>query len=292
MSNQLWMLLLVPGLPLLGIVAWTHWFIRRRDRASRRPFEEMLRPPGWSLQQRSSDLLDDFTLHFMAAILVSMVAWAFAVSEKGPPAVALAIGLAASTYSMFRAGRSIVLVSNHRLGLIGEQVVGQILDRLALPQTRAFHDLEVREPGKKPWNIDHVVVSPGGIFVIETKARRKPKAMAGKLKGHQLIFDGQQIIFPPPMKPDRHGLAQAQRNAQWLASKLSSLNGENVPVSPALVFPGWWVDATGKGAVSVMNAKQLPGFIGGRKPILSDRTVRAISNQLEDMCRIDLSAPS
>lgn len=137
-----------------------------------------------------------------------------------------------------------------------------------------------------------MVVGPGGVFVIETKARRKPKGNSGPQKGHQLIFDGQQIIFPAPMKPDRHGLEQAQRNADWLAAKLSALNGEPITVNPVLVFPGWWVEAKGKGSVSVLNAKQLPSLLSGRKPILSDRTVRAISNQLEGMCRIDLSAPS
>lgn len=286
------MMLLVLGLPMLCFLSWTQWFLAKRDQASRRPFDEMPRPPGWSLQQRANDLIFDYAWQFMAATLVGVLAWALAISGKVNAPVMLGMGLAGCAYLLWRATRTIKRFANHRLGFLGEQVVGQILDQFSATNARIFHDLEVQEPGKKPWNIDHVVVSPSGVFVIETKCRRKPKGAPGPQKSHQLIFDGQQIVFPAPMKPDRHGLDQAQRNADWLSQKLGSLNGEPVPVTPALVFPGWWVEAKGKGPVTVLNAKQLPNFLTGRPTVLSERLLTAISNQLAERCRIDLSSPS
>lgn len=277
---------------MLCFLGWTQWFLAKRDQASRRPFDEMPRPPGWSLQQRANDLIFDYAWQFMAATLVGVLAWALAISGKVNAPVMLGIGLAGCGYLLWRATRTIKRFANHRLGFLGEQVVGQILDQVSAPNVRIFHDLEIREPGKKPWNIDHVVVSPAGVFVIETKCRRKPKAAPGPQKSHQLIFDGQQLVFPAPLKPDRHGLDQVQRNADWLSKKLGSLNGESVPVTPALVFPGWWVEAKGKGAVAVLNAKQLPNFLTGRPTALSERLVTAISNQLAERCRIDLSSPT
>lgn len=185
-----------------------------------------------------------------------------------------------------------VQYTNYRLGLLGEQVVGRILDHLSSDSVRVYHDLEVREPGRKPWNIDHVVVTPAGVFAIETKTRRKPRESSSNgQKGHQVVFDGSQMVFPEPMKPDRYGLEQAGRNASWLAGKLAELNGEPISVIPVLVFPGWWVEAKSKGPVAVMNAKQLPGFLSGRAPLLSPNRFRAISAQLEERSRIDLSAP-
>ena len=73
------------------------------------------------------------------------------------------------------------------------------------------------------------------------------------------------------------------------ADKLSALNGAPIQVTPALVFPGWWIDAKGKGYVSVLNPKGLPGYLTGRKLLFSDTQFRAISTQLEERCRIDLT---
>jgi hypothetical protein len=47
--------------------------------------------------------------------------------------------------------------------------------------------------------------------------------------------------------------------------------------------------AVNKGSVSVLNPKGLPGYLAGRKPLFSDTQFRAISVQLEERCRIDLT---
>lgn len=141
--------------------------------------------------------------------------------------------------------------------------------------------------------MDHVVLTPAGVFCIETKCRRKPRGMSPDgQQGHKVIFDGQQLIFPSPMGADRHGVDQATRNASWLSNKLTALNGTAIPVEPILVLPGWWVEMKIKGPVIVMNPKGLGSVLNGRKPILSDAQQRAIYAQLEERCKIDLSQPS
>lgn len=292
MLNSLSYLIIVPGIPAAALCGWMKWFVHKRDKRSRRPFDEMPRPAGWSLQNRMSDLMDDFTMCFMMAMMAGALAWALSTTGKSSPAFILGFGFVACSALFYRSAKIMVRYLNHRLGLLGEQIVGQILDRLSSDSIRVFHDLEVREPGRKPWNIDHVVITPAGVFSIETKSRRKPRGIAPDgQQGHKIIFDGQQLIFPQPMQADRHGLDQAQNNATWLADKLTALNGTPVPVTPVLVFPGWWIEATAKGPVSVMNHKQLPGFLGGRVMSLPENRRRAIGNQLEERCRIDLSAP-
>lgn len=286
-------LLCVPGIPAAGFMLWIHCYIRGRDRSSRRPFEEMQRPAGWSLQCRTNELFEKATTNLIIAMLTG--AWVFLSISlvKSSPVPIIAIGFIACSFFLYRASRLLIQSSNHRLGLSGEQIVGQILDRLSSDSIRVFHDLEIKEPGKKPWNIDHVVLTPAGVFCIETKCRRKPRATAHDgQRGHKLIFDGQQIIFPHSMQPDRHGLDQAQNNAAWLGGKLSALNGTPISVTPVLVFPGWWVDAKGKGPVSVLSHKGLPNFLTGRATILSDQQFRAISCQLDERCRIDLTQPA
>ncbi|MEN8707227.1 MAG: nuclease-related domain-containing protein [Nocardioides marinisabuli] len=52
-------------------------------------------------------------------------------------------------------------------GADGEEATAQALDALPEDQWTVFHD--VRWPGRKLANVDHVVVGPGGVFVIDTK---------------------------------------------------------------------------------------------------------------------------
>ena len=40
---------------------------------------------------------------------------------------------------------------------------------------RYFHDVPAKRE-KREWNVDHVAVGPGSVFVLETKARAKMKA--------------------------------------------------------------------------------------------------------------------
>jgi hypothetical protein len=269
------------------------WNFDRRDQRFRRPFDEMPRPAGWSLQSRMDDLFGDFTLYFMTGIMAGAMAWALCIAKPDGVLIYLACGFIACSLLLWKSAKILLRYSNHRLGLLGEQLVGQILDRLSSDSIRIFHDLEVIEPGKKSWNIDHVVLTPAGVFAIETKCRRKPRGNAPDgQQSHKVIFDGEQLRFPAPMAADRHGLDQTQRNADWLSSKLTALNGCAVSVTPVLVLPGWWVEAKGKGSVTVLNPKGLRSFLNGRAPSLSDERQRAITAQLEERCRIDLSLPA
>jgi hypothetical protein len=286
-------LIIVPGIPVFTLLVWMKWFMDRRDKRSRRPFEDMPRPAGWSLQGRMDDMMSGFTIFFMTAMMAGITAWALSYSKPNGAVIYLTVGFVACCILVWQSAKNLLRYSNHRLGLLGEQVVGQMLDRLSSDSIRVFHDLEVLEPGKKTWNIDHVVVTPAGVFSIETKCRRKPRGIAPDgQQGHKVVFDGQQLLFPAPMKADRFGIDQAQRNANWLSDKLTSLNGVGISVSPVLVLPGWWIDAKGKGPVSVLSHKGLPNFLSGRRSVFSDQQFRAISSQLEERCRIDLSRPA
>jgi hypothetical protein len=286
-------LLCVPGIPLAAFFVWLVGFARKSGNETRLPFLQMPRPAGWSLQMRCSELMEKIQFHLLLA-LFSGVFFAYVASvAKAPPAISLSLGMLASCAFLYHVGRLFIRYRNHRLGLIGEQVVGRLLDQIACDTIKVFHDLEVRDPGGKPWNIDHVVVTPVAVFAIETKTRRKPKDSdhAGKA-GYKVIFDGTQLLFPSPMRANRYGLKQAQENANWLSSKLTTLNGRPIPVTPVLVMPGWWVDRRGKGPVSVLNAKELPNFLSRRGETLSAQDQSAIAAQLEERCQIDLSQPA
>ncbi len=271
-------------------MAWMLTTAKQRERQFRRPFDEMPRPAGYSLQQRSTVIMEKFTEDLMLCIVGGFSAWGIWLTDRNLIWVAAIFGLVICSVFALRAKGRIINYSNHRLGLLGEQLVGQILDRICSDTVRVFHDLEVIEPGKKPWNIDHVVLTSAGVFAIETKTRRKPKGVRSNGQaGHKVVFDGQQLLFPAPMQADRFGLAQTQKNATWLAEKLTALNGCPITVNPVLTLPGWWVDVKGKGPVAVFNPKGLVGFLNGRASIFSEKQFRAINAQLEERCQIDLT---
>jgi hypothetical protein len=72
------------------------------------------------------------------------------------------------------------------VGLRGEQAVAEALaqDLIVMAGYRSFHDV----PGDGEWNVDHVVVGPAGVFVIETKARSRRKAKINQ-EEHVVTFD-------------------------------------------------------------------------------------------------------
>ncbi len=94
-----------------------------------------------------------------------------------------------------------------RLGLRGEQAVGEILAEVADEGYRTFHDL----PGDGDWNVDHVCVGTRGVFVLETKTRSKPLSRAGKPQ-YKVVQNGDRLSFPN--WEDRKTIPQAVRNAR------------------------------------------------------------------------------
>lgn len=147
-----------------------------------------------------------------------------------------------------------------------EQATAQGLDSLKALGCFVFHDIQA--PG---FNIDHVVVGPGGVFAIETKSRRKPVRGKGG-DDARVIYDGQRLSFPDwtETKP----LKQARAQAKWLAESLSKSTGHKVPVKPVLALPGWYVDCKGRGDVSVIS------------PVRCDWMARPVSGEALDAALI------
>jgi hypothetical protein len=268
------------AVPFGVIIGWLQWLQIRRARRWRRPFHDMARPAGWSLQDRVEDLQGYMVIDMMMAPCCGLIGW----SLQEPSAMIVGgLGSVAFTY---RAIQKIRRAADARLGLRGEQLVGQMLDRHTSSAFHVFHDLEIKEGSKKPWNIDHVVVTASGVFAIETKTRRKPVGASEDHPSHRVIFDGLRLIFPPPLKRDSFSVDQTKRAADWLAEKLAKLNGIEIAVTPVLVLPGWWVDIKGKGDVCVLNPKGIARFLEGRHVIHSPERFRAICGQLDELCRV------
>ena len=280
--------IIVFGTPIFIYVIRMYLWKMARNKKSRLPVTNIPRPAGWSLQKRIGNLDDDVNSAALFLVFGSVTGaviylLGFHLLWAALPTLPFAI------YGLCKLLKILPEYANCSLGLTGEQAVGAVLNSLSSDQVKVFHDFPVEEHGKKPWNIDHVVVAPDGVFVIETKARRKSRSQ-GKdgQEGHVVRYDGKRLHFP--FSSESRDLKQSQGNADWMADFLTRAVGDPVIAQPVLVILGWMVKREGRGEVDVLNEKNLYGhFTGRRKGSLSSSMQRRICYQLEQHCKIDLS---
>jgi len=263
---------------------------RRKERA---PLEfKLLRGAGESLRREVAAMEENlpFCVIWAAFAPIGAAYLVLVLISKIYPRTELWIGLLI-TFIVFgiSAGltgrwlwRRFIKLRNYRLGYLGERTVAESLAPLLAQGYQVFHDLPAENRGQS-FNLDHIVVGPTGLFLIETKTRRKGRARPG-FKDHEVTYDGQRLIWP--WAEDRHGLEQAQNEARWLSDWIRQITGVNVGAKPILALPGWYVKCTARGPVNVVNAKGLVSAIKGRGGIeLASEQIDLIARQLDARCR-------
>lgn len=241
-----------------------------------------LRNPGQSLEEEMQRRFDD---DWMPFFLASLLCVSFAVLEwwryfhpvSLNPWVPTAMAIMLMTYSAFRMTGMRQTMQNLRLGMEGERSVGQSLEGLRANGAIVFHDI----PAKR-FNVDHIVVSPKGVYVIETKTRRKP---AGRRA--TVTFDGENVLVDG-ISPDRDPVQQAKAISSWVQELIWESTGKSFPVKPVVLFPGWYVDAINPAAhrkVWVLNPKNLPSFMEHVNDGISPEDVKLIAYHISRYIR-------
>ena len=265
---------------------------RRRNIEKPSQSEKLLRPPGYSLSiwldENADKTLDDLFISCGFSAMAGIFVWILAVSlsHHAPflwwavPAVVLVLFIIAGGMAAVRAFRGYQAAQDIRLGLRGEQAVAEALGEAVEYGFRTFHDLQTNKVG----NIDHVAVGTRGVFVIETKARRKRGGNNGQA-AHDVFFDGETLLFPRGR--DTGPIEQAKRNAVWLSNYLRHETGDPVEVLPVVVLPGWFVKISARGnfRVRVVNAKYLPRFLQQQAKKIEPAQVRRVITALDKKCR-------
>lgn len=286
--------MIIYGLVVLGALFLAIQWLKTKRRP-KLPFkperDKLMRGPGESLKQKI-EVMDENLIYLLMALFVVPILAGYGVlfglqmAQTGTPglrmglALLVALGLVAG--GAWYLAKEAIRRGNHYLGWFGERMTAEELEPLREQSWRVFHDVPA-ESGKQEFNIDHVVVGPGGVFSIETKMRRKGHARPG-LKDHEVRYDGKELSWP--WKEDRYGLDQAARNAVWLRDWLSLMTGERLEVTPVLVFPGWYVvPPNAVHAVSVIHTSYLGGFVSRRKDVLNPKQIDLLARQLESRCR-------
>ena len=151
----------------------------------------------------------------------------------------------------------------------GELCVADVLDDLRPFGYRAYHDL-IRDG----FNIDHVVVGPGGVFAVETKFR------SGE---GEIVFRNSQGLFVNGLPEEKDSLSQARGNAREVNRIIKENCGFNEWVWPLVVFVGDWrvkndwqtTDAR------VFTTDKLVNHIVNQQPRLKQSEIKLIASHLE-----------
>jgi len=280
---------------MVSAMAMAFW--QRRQRKRRKPFPEdfkLLRSPGETQLKWVLHFEENLVLYVaLAALVPVLVTWPILLLVQRLTGWWVLVGLAVLVIAFI----GVFLVAarwlrnkmtegwDRYLGYFGERFVAEQLDSLKAHGWKVFHDVP-GEAHEKKFNLDHVAVGPGGVYVIETKTRRKGAARPGR-KDNVVYFDGHVLDWP--WGEDEHGLEQAERNAIWLAETIKADAKERVHVSPILALPGWWLEERkpfkNPRLARAANPKWLPRWLGESPEVLEPTRIEAIAAALELRCR-------
>lgn len=150
-------------------------------------------------------------------------------------------------------------------GAYAEEVVAERLKEL--PEGyQVFNDITF-----EGFNIDHVAVGPGGIFLVETKSHK------GNVdaKGDTLLLNGAQ--------PSKNFLNQAWRQAYQLRDFIKKHSSKEWNITPVLCFTRAFVKIRQpiKG-IAVVNGKYLSTYLSRQSKKLSSEDIEIVTRILHD----------
>ena len=251
------------------------------------PFKELQRRPAGETIRLKLEALDDKINDETMWLVLFPVLLVFGLFTQHPkdwimPALFFVISAGAAAFFGVRLFKLLRARANYRLGFEGERFVSEELSRLMVLGFEIYHDVPF-----DGFNIDHVLVGPHGVFVVETKTRRKPVNESGDKK-FRVQFDGKFLQWP--WGADSYGIEQAKNNAKTLATWLSSATGENLWATPILTLPGWLVERKAPSdAIHVLNPKEIYQVCASQPEKLTEPQIRRICHQLDQKCRIAVS---
>ena len=229
-----------------------------------------LRAPGQSLSEQRDDVLyDKLLVPAMIGIVMLLLAgleWFRWFTNSPPrPVIASLMALVVCLWVAWRIRRQLPYVRQLSLGLRGEKVVGQCLERLRAKGYDVFHDIV-----GDGHNIDHALVGPGGVFVIETKTVRKPSRGES-----EVVFDGESISVNG-LSPDRDPVVQVKAAAREMAAIIRATTGRDLFVRPVVLYPGWYTKQPKRPQIWVLNENAFPKFLANEDQALEPDEVTLI----------------
>ncbi|HET7929943.1 MAG TPA: nuclease-related domain-containing protein [Rhodanobacteraceae bacterium] len=222
---------------------------------------------------------DRLMIAMLAGPLV-LAGWALQRMDKrllrfGPAEIALlVIVMAVVCWAAWSAGKRLRERRDYLDGIAAERATAQALVPLMSKGSVVYHDIPAGG-----FNLDHVVMGPTAVFMIETKSRRKPEA-TGKASA-AVKFDGEALEFPGWRETKM--LDQTRAQTRWLSDYLYRKTGERVPVEAVLALPGWYVTCSVPSpGVHVINPKMCSFMAHAKGTPIPEPQRRRIMTAIEE----------
>jgi len=243
--------------------------------------------PGESLERMLDDAIIDRVMQWclMGAFVLMLVAYEWSISLfrlPRSPAMMTIVAVPVIGFCGWKLLKAISDLKHMKLGLRGEKAVGQYLERLREFGYFVLHDLVERDSSGSEFNIDHILVGPGGIFVLETKTRSKPA------KGEAIVrYDGDRVSVDGgqwdegPIRQVKAAVATVRRIIEETTGRM------DIPIRPVVLFPGWFIEPTSSGKlVWVLEPKALPKWLAYEPSKLSREDVALFYQRLAEHMRL------
>lgn len=241
--------------------------------------ESLLHTPGESLNAQIQQILESGLAYIaiMAGLIyVTVMLWWFWITKRPPNPISITV--ITILVVGFLSLRLVVMRKNLvrlRMARDGEIAVGQFLEGLYNVGAQVFHDI----PGEK-FNIDHLVISPRGIYLIETKTYSKPEK--GKV---EITSDGENL-FANGNLIERNPFVQARALTKWVQDLIKESTGKSFTIRPVVLFPGWFVKNQNMPKdIWVLNPKAFPKFLQNERDQIPMEDVYLISYHLKRYIR-------
>ena len=246
--------------------------------------DKPLRNPGQSVQEEINKVIEDEVESYLvvwvmtfAVAGVTFAQWLFNIPSSIMLAIALFYVVGISIVALPKLYGAIQTIKRLKQARDGEIAVAEYLDLLREHECRVLHDIVGEN-----FNLDHVIISPQGVFTIETKTLSKYVGRNSKL-----YFDGESISI------ERHALPlnpipQAKAQAAWLRNILEVSTGKAFKIKPVVVFPGWYIERLPQGKASdvwVLEPKSLKHFLKNEARILSKEDIALATFHLKRYIR-------
>lgn len=261
--------------------------IGEQDKVKTRPAieGELLPQAGESLRRQLDDLVLDKVLFWtMGALLMGIWAafewmryWGIFPVTQQSVIVASVAAIGFFVTAAIKVPRALRLAANIKKGIRGEVHVGRYLDDVCRGMGyRVLHDV----PGDG-FNVDHVLIGPGGVFSLETKYRSKPAEAWARV-----VFDGVRLTRADGGY-DEETVKQAKRNGDFVRRLLEKRLERRVYVFPVVMLPGWWVEDEGPRprSVWVMADDALHKFLANEAKRLTGAEVAGVYETLAEYVR-------
>jgi|GEM_PF-2545154 len=250
--------------------------------------DKYLRRPGQSLDEKIGELQGQSLLWIVVSgVLIAgiLMEWTIALVKIplepifliSPTLVVLILVI----YGYWKLREIKKEIRNNKLGRDGERFVAECLENLVRRTgCYVYHDI-VLEKNKDKFNLDHIIVSTYGIFVVETKTRSRPQSPPANIE-----FDGNSVTLTGHPH-DSSPIEQVRRNVKRLREIIpSNIIQRPFNIIGIVVYPGWFIDKeqirNGKDTW-VSNAKYLEFEITKNNPQFTADEVTILNDKIREI---------